>query len=298
VPRREIKGDDLLYRFFNEVLPSHPQLFEKIPRLLLLSMAIWFPKNLYQEMPVLLPWVLRDPECRGKKRKGQAPIPDQWGAPNAAGYLRDDNSLVKGLPKSLKIASEQNGFVHGRHLGNEFVASHIWRENSSGILASRLPMLNTFVPNLVWLPSQVAKLSDREGGPIQTALKEISWSLYRNVPLSEEARKIAEVSWALLPEPSNHQHVVDDEINWFITTPRFLKTRKSKLAQVVEALERIAVGAEPPSALMPSKYRINLPTVGAQQRERLKADLSLHIAGIDERHLVIEIDHKGSGGGR
>lgn len=286
MPRREIKGDDLLYRFFNEVLPSHPQLFEKIPRLLLLSMAIWFPKNLYQEMPVLLPWVLRDPECRGKKRKGQAPIPDQWGAPNAAGYLRDDNSLVKGLPKSLKISSEQNGFVHGRHLGNEFVASHIWRENSSGILASRLPMLNTFVPNLVWLPSQVAKLSDREGGPIQTALKEISWSLYRNVPLSEEAREIAEVSWALLPEPSNHQHVVDDEINWFITTPRFLKTRKSKLAQVVEALERIAVGAEPPSALMPSKYRINLPTVGAQQRERLKADLSLHIAGIDERHLT------------
>jgi len=292
MPRREIKGDDLLYRFFNEVLPSHPQLFEKIPRLLVVSMGVWFPKSLYQEMPVLLPWVLRDPECRGRKRKGEVLVPDQWGSPTKQGHLRDDNSLVKGLPKSLRITSRTNSFIHDRHLGNEFVASHIWRQNLSGVLASRIPILNTFVPNLVWLPSQVAKLSDREGGPIQTALKEISWSLYRGVPLTEEARQIADRSWALLPEPASLQQVLEDEVNWFVTTPRFISTRKSKLTGVIDALERIAVGAELPQSFEPSRYRIGLPRVARAERDRLHADLSLHANGINSRQLVVEVDHK------
>lgn len=292
MPRREIKGDDLLYRFFNEVLPSHPQLFEKIPRLLVVSMGIWFPKSLYQEMPVLLPWVLRDPECRGRKRKGEEPVPDQWGSPTMQGYLRDDNSLVKGLPKSLRITSKTNTFVHDRHLGTEFVASHIWRENLSGVLASRVPILNTFVPNLVWLPSQVAKLSDREGGPIQAALKEISWNLYRGAPLTDAARQIADRSWALLPEPASSHQVLEDEINWFVTTPRFISTRKSKLADVIDALERIATGAALPKTFEPSRYRNGLPQVSGTERARLHADLSLHANGLYDRQLVVEVDHK------
>lgn len=292
MPRREVKGDDLLYRFFNEVLPLHPQLFEKIPRLLVVSMGVWFPTSLYQEMPVLLPWVLRDPECRGKKRNGEVLVPDQWGSPTKQGHLRDDNSLVKGLPRSLRITSKANSFIRDRHLGNEFVASHIWRENLSGVLASRIPMLNTFVPNLVWLPSQVAKLSDRERGPIQTALKEISWNMYRRVPLTEEARQIADRSWALLPEPASSHQVLEDEINWFVTTPRFISTRKSKLVAVIDALERIATGAELPQTLEPSRYRIGLPRVARVERDRLHADLSLHANGIFNRQLVVEVDHK------
>lgn len=241
---------------------------------------------------MLLPWVLRDPKCRGQKLKGKAPIPDQWGSPTASGYLRDDNSLVKGLPKSLTIESKQNNFVHGRNLGNEFVASHIWRENKAGVLASRLPKLNTFVPNLVWLPSQVAKLSDREGGPIQTALKEISWSLYRNLPLSKEARVIAEDSWRLLSQPTGLLPTADDELNWFVTTPRFIKTRKSKLAEVVSALERLNEGNEPPHTLRPSRYREGLSSISKANRSELIRDLRIHLAGIEHRRIVVEIDHK------
>ena len=48
--RQEVKGDDLLYRFFNHVIVSEPELFEKIPRLLVLSMGIWFPKSVYKNM--------------------------------------------------------------------------------------------------------------------------------------------------------------------------------------------------------------------------------------------------------
>jgi len=284
--RKVIHGDDLLYRFFNKVLPLEPELFERIPRLLLISMSVWFPKSVYQEMPVLLPWVVRDPTCRGKRSKGRVIEPDQWGAPNSVGLLRDDTSLVKGLPRSLVITSSTYSFVNGKNLGSEFVASHIWRENKSGVLASRLPELNTFVPNLVWLPSQVAKLSDREDGVFQGALKELSWSIYRDVPLGPRSRSIAEKSWDLLPSPRTVKTLIDSEINWFVSTSRFLKTRKSKLSSVIAALDQISTGQSSPLSLQPSRYRDGLPRVNAAERMKLRADLSFHDQG-----LTIEIDH-------
>lgn len=283
--RREIHGDDLLYRFFNQVLPREPDLFERIPHLLVISMSVWFPKSVYQEMPVLLPWVIRDPTCRGKKERGRLIRPDQWGAPNSDGYMRDDNSMVKGIPRSLAISSTAYPFVNGKHLGGEFVASHIWREIKPGVLASRLPELNTFVPNLVWLPSQVAKLSDREDGPFQTALKEVSWGLFRDAPLKSNATAVAEKSWAMLPKPRPIRSLVDSEFNWFVSTPRFLKTRRSKLTSVIHALELLAAGKSAPRTLRPSRYRDGLSEVSPHKRERLHADLMMH-----EQGLRIEID--------
>jgi len=283
--RKQIHGDDLLYRFFNHVLPSDPELFERIPRLLIISMSVWFPKSVYQEMPILLPWVVRDPTCRGKRSRGRVVETDQWGAPNSDGLLRDDNSLVKGIPRSLLISSNAYSFVNGKNLGNEFVASHIWRKNQSGVLASRLPELNTFVPNLVWLPSQVAKLSDREDGVFQRALKEVSWGIYREIPLSPRTRLIAEKSWGLLPPPDTVRAVIDSEINWFVSTPRFMKTRKSKLSSVIAALDRISDDLSAPLSLQPSRYRAGLPQVDTAKRMKLRADLSLHDQG-----LTIEVD--------
>jgi len=43
-------------------------------------------------------------------------------------------------------------------MGNEFVASHVWRVVDHAEVKSRLPLLNSFVPNLVWLLVQVSKL--------------------------------------------------------------------------------------------------------------------------------------------
>jgi len=291
VARNEVKGDDLLYRFFNEVLWSEPELFEKIPRLLVLSMAVWFPKSVYQRMPVLLPWVLRDPTCRGKKSKGKRIIPDQWGAPNADGYLRDDNSLVKGLPKSLAIRSESYSFVNGRHLGTEFVAAHIWRENKTGTLASRIPELNTFVPNLVWLPSQVAKLSDREGSHVQTALKEVSWGMYHDLPLTGSAKTVADQSWSLLPKPATPRNVLEKELNWFVVTNKFMKTRRSKLSAVVDALEKLRAGEKVSQKLQPSRFRDGLRSVPPRAREKLLSDLTLHIPhGESSIEISVELD--------
>ena len=276
--RREVKGDDLLYRFFNEVLPLEPDLFLRVPKLLVISMGVWFPVSVYTEIPILLPWVVRDPKCRGKVAKGKRVIPDEWGAPNEDGCLRDDNSLVKGLPKSLKIESKSYPFLNGKHLGNEFVASHIWRENRTGQLASRIPSLNTFVPNLVWLPSQVAKLSDREGGAVQNALKEVSWSIYRHAPVQPHLVPIVEKVWSYLDEPKISGGLLTDELNWFIAGSKFMQTRRSKFSAVIAALESLAAGGEISSKLHPTRFREGLPRVAAAKRFKLLGELRNQIA--------------------
>lgn len=156
--QKVVHGDDLLYRFFVDLFESEPELIGVVPQLLVQSMAIWLPLDAYRHSPILLPWVVRDPTCRGSKARN---IPDEWGSPNGDGFFRDDNSLVKSVPRSLNIRGPKGSRLNGRRMGSEFVAAHIWRKVDSDRLASRIPLLNTFVPNLVWLPSQVSKLGSR-----------------------------------------------------------------------------------------------------------------------------------------
>ena len=47
-------------------------------------------------------------------------------------------------------------------------------------------MLNSFVPNLVWLPVQISKLTDREGSYAQRFLQAISCQIYKNISLPKE----------------------------------------------------------------------------------------------------------------
>jgi hypothetical protein len=63
-------------------------------------------------------------------------------------------------------------------MGTSFVASHVWRELVPSGQASRERATYSFVPNLVWLPAQVSKLSDREGSFVQTYLQALSWKIW------------------------------------------------------------------------------------------------------------------------
>jgi hypothetical protein len=142
VSNKVVHGDDLLYRFFRDLFKTEPELLGVVPQLLVESMAIWLPPEVYQHSPVLMPWVVRDPQCRGSKTKN---IPDQWASPNEGGYLRDDNSLVKSLTRSLSVRGPRGSHLNGSRMGSEFVASHIWRKVDADSLASRIPLLNTLV---------------------------------------------------------------------------------------------------------------------------------------------------------
>ena len=74
-------------------------------------------------------------------------------SPNEAGYSRDDNSLVKSLA-NLPIHSPRRPKLHGRKLGQGWVAAHV------GHMSTGNPLLNSFVGNLLWLPEPLASLTD------------------------------------------------------------------------------------------------------------------------------------------
>lgn len=261
-----VHGDDLLYRFLTDLFADETGVYGQVPQLMLVSMGVWLPLDVYAQFPVLLPWVVRDPSCRGRNGR-----PDEWGAPNGSGYFRDDNSLIKALPRSLPIRADHQAHLTGRRMATEFVAAHIWRQcTDEGTLASRRPLLNSFVPNLVWLPNQVAKLTDREGGTVQRALQSLSWHIYREAPVDPRLEGVVEEAWSLLPVPAALPDPVDlDMLNWFVTSERFLMTRRQRLGSVIAALEAVASGHPLDMKVVSRRYTAGLPRVPREARESL-----------------------------
>lgn len=266
---RVVHGDDLLYRFFNNLLADDSGAFSEIPQLLLEATAVWLPPETYSRMPLLLPWVVRDPTCRGNKRRG---IPDEWGSPDDRGYLRDDNSLIKSLPRALPVVGPARGGLSGARIGTEFVAAHVWRQvKGSPILASRWSELNSFVPNLVWLPGQIAKLTDREGSGVQETLQLMSWQIYREVPVGQPYRDIVEKAWSMLPSP--HRKIRDVDVatlNWFQPSERFYATRALRLRTVVEALFDVEQDVPLSKKVVTTRYGNGLPAVTPAARLALR----------------------------
>jgi hypothetical protein len=263
-----VHGDDLLYRFFQDLLVQDPDLAARMPQLLLMAMGVWLPLDAYERWPLLLPWVVRDPKCRGNRAKG---VPDQWSSPDPRGFLRDDNSLVKGLPRSLTVRGPRGSHMAGARLGSEFVASHVWRLVKHDQLASRIALLNSFVPNLVWLPGQIAKLTDREGGIVQKTLQAMALAIYRRAPVQEGLRPLVEDAWAYIPESTVELVPFGvDSLNWFVPTERFYMTRATRLESVVSALDAIEAGRALPTRVVTTRYAAGLPLVDAAARASLK----------------------------
>ena len=99
----------------------------------------------------------------------------EWGSPNTEGYLRDNNSILKLLVSNYSIRSPLTA-VYARHArGRNFTASHAWRKikiDGRSQFSTTHPQTYSFIPNLVWLPAQVAKLTDHEGSYAQLLLQE------------------------------------------------------------------------------------------------------------------------------
>jgi hypothetical protein len=231
-------------------------------------MGIWLPLDIYAQWPVMVPWVVRDASCRGNR---QTDSPDEWSAPDmATGYLRDDNSLIKSLPRSLDVRGPGSSHIRGARMGSEFVASHVWRVVRHSELASRLPLLNSFVPNLVWLPGQIAKLTDREDSVVQQTLQAMSYRIYRDAPVASHLETVRDEAWALLPQPPVAiRHFSLDDLNWFTASPAFFKTRANRLNAVLTALEAIADDRPVADRVVTRRYADRLPHVDPAGLARL-----------------------------
>ena len=184
---------------------------------------------------------------------------------------------MKGLPRSLSVKTPNGGSLSGARMGSEFVASHVWRKVQHADLASRIPILNSFVPNLVWLPAQVAKLTDREGEVVQKTLQSMSFTIYRHAPVAPHLEDLVEEAWAMMPEPQPID-VSDSNINWFEMTGQFFATRSKRLRSVVDALEDIEAGRPLTGKVVTSRYTAGLPEVDRSARLALLALLRRYIA--------------------
>jgi hypothetical protein len=248
---------------------------------LIVGLGVWLPPSAYQRFPLLVPYAVRDAACRGDKRRG---IPDQWGAPDDRGRFRDDNSLVKGIPRSLRVVNPANALVNGNRIGTGFVAAHVWRKLNDGTEAPRNEATYSFLPNLVWLPTQLAKLTDREGGFAQTLLQAISLAIYRDIPLAPKLGAVVAPIWDMLPVRAEAGQIVVpvDRVNFFDFDTAWVERRRRTLSVVWKALAAVASGAPTDSRVVSGRYGSGLRNFGAAAVGGLLETLGSYSDAVDE----------------
>ena len=275
--QRKADGNHILYHYLQkELLTSDVWLFQMLTARLVTDLGVWIHPDTYSEMPVLLPFVVRDSRCR-KSVGGQ----EAWGAPDKDGYFRDDNSMIKGLAKQLVASKKSSPIYAGRALGNGFTACHVWRAiKGDGKFASRNPRLNSFIPNLVWLPAQVAKLTDREGSFVQTYLQALSWKIYRDKKVKKKIKRHSEEAWKLLhcPVEIPEDGLPDkDELNYFDHSESFVRKKAEKLQSVLSLLEVAIKGAKCKKKMVSGRYDSGISGVGQKKLVKLHKGLSSYL---------------------
>lgn len=277
-----LNGHHVLYHYLQkDLLRNDIWLFQMLTARLVASLGIWMHPTLYARYPLLRPFAVRDPLSRGDRGRG---IPDQWGSPDKNGLFRDDNSLIKGMPHSLKIEAPKNPQYDGRRVEKGFVASHIWRELSSGTLASRNRLTFSFVPNLVWLPAEVSKLTDREGSFAQAYLQALSIHIYREVTVSPSLSGLVDEVWRLLPEPPEIPQEglpSPSDLAFFMPSERFYKRNLRDLHHVVAALRAARSGRPQSTRVIARRYGEGLSSVSGRSLRKLCVDLQSYADAVE-----------------
>ena len=270
--KKTVDGNDILYQMFKSLLEKDQEIAIEVVREMIVKTAVWFPVETYQRIPILLPWVVRDNSCKGTAAG------NQWGSPNALGFVRDDNTMVKDILKPLRISGPNNSPLNGQTVSKGFVTSHVWREVNLEVLANKDSRLNTFIPNLVWLPKQISKLSDLEGGLVQTALKATAWNLYRSVPIEPSLHQSIENVWNELPKPEllSHFNFAPDELNFLKIEEGFYESRKRVFHNYITFIHQTVEGTEVAPKGIRSRYVNELPNVEKSMLAKTLAIVRAH----------------------
>jgi hypothetical protein len=282
---RKVDGQNILYHYIQKcVLKEEDDFSKELLKHLLVDLSIWLPTNFYRKLPIILPYVVRDNSCRKKEPNRE----DEWGSADSKGFLRDDNSLLKGIVRSFSIRSSKISSYNGRRLGIGFVASHIWgiiSINKKLLISSRHHMLNSFVPNLVWLPVQVSKLTDREGSFAQKLLQAVSHKIYGEISLPKEMCPI----WGALPHPSDPQKIDIDltQLNFFDVPEDWMNKRINGLISEMDAIlsvDQIDLTNVP--KVKASRYLPTLRKVPREQRQELIEALTNYKSWLSPEYVI------------
>ena len=229
--------------------------FTSLTLKLIQRLSIWWSPVAYPKLPTMVPWCIRDRSCRYDQG------PESWGSPRSDGYLRDDNSIIKKLPLPLLIGAPEGSAYRGRKPWRGFTACHIWRDLPSGEVAGADPWLYSFMPNLVWLPSWLAPLTDRQGSDVQTVLQRTSVLLFRNVEVCEPLKVYSDLAWEKLPAPSIGEALSSQQLSMFDPASNFYTRRLRYLDKFVHGCDEILAGRALTQKLICSRYTEALPTL-------------------------------------
>ena len=195
--------------------------------------SIWLSPEFYHSIPIFLPYSVRERtswQYRQKNLNG-----DNWGSANNKGYVIDDNSDIKDFIRNANIIN--NRFSDNQKPSTGFIACHIWPNTTSN------PRLYSFIPNIVWLPRPIAKLSDDQSSFLSQILKIISLELYRDININNyELKQIVKNSWSLLLKRSdsliNNESTINNniEIANISYSNQNIERRKRKLIQNIEEI--------------------------------------------------------------
>jgi hypothetical protein len=142
--------------------------------------------------------------------------------------------------------------------------------------STRDPLTYSFVPNLVWLPRQVGKLSDREGSFSQTYLQALSVKIYRSLPVAKSLRPFVDKAWAKLdvPEGIPDQGLPDiNELNFFKPSTAYFRDRRKKIKIVSEAFTRISRGERPTGDVISKRYTLGINSIRRSTAKRMAVEL-------------------------
>ncbi len=215
-------------------------------------LGIWWSVDAYKLMPTMVPWCVRDRSCRYDQGR------ESWGSPRDDGYMRDDNSIIKKLPLPVTVAAPVGHPYDGRRPWRGFTACHIWRELPDGSIAGEDPWLYSFMPNLVWLPSWLAPLTDRAGSAAAGYLQRTSIARFREASVAPGVAPYAARSWSMLDEPDAGPRIVDAPPE-FRPNPAFFKRRVTYLAKFVAGCDELLEGRSLKRKLICTRYTAELP---------------------------------------
>lgn len=263
MPRR-IDGGNAIYHYLQKVLiPRDDDFSRELVLRLVMDLSIWFPADLYRAAPVLLPYCVRDSSIRSR----------EWGSANAQGYLRDNNSILKLLVGNYAIQSPGFQSYHRMARGRGFIAAHAWRwarPDGKRQMATALPQTYSFVPNLAWLPAQVARLTDHEGSYAQQVLQAISCAYFRAVA-SEHPSCLSSI-WDWLKPPVVEIEVDTRQLSTFSVSARSITIRRNNLLHEIETVEQTVLTSTP-AGRSPRSFRY-LDTLAQTPREQAEGMLA------------------------
>jgi hypothetical protein len=271
-----------LYRYLSEGMRSGPQAdgFSQLTIELIQRLGIWWSPDTYTTLPVMVPWCIRDRTCRYDQG------PESWGSPRSDGYLRDDNSIIKKLPLPLTISGPEESSYRGQKPWRGFTACHIWRDLPSGELAGADPWLYSFVPNLIWLPTWLAPLTDRQGGDTQVILQRTSIALFKGTEVSGPVNGYAEAAWAKLPPPPAGPGLVLEQLNKFDAVPSFITRRLNYLDKFVKGCDEILQGRTITQKLICTRYTDELPNLDHRDVKQFRNTMDEYRQACSEALLV------------